>query len=280
MQDKSEKFIIGLKRGMTQLFLDNGEAVPVTMVEAGPCQVVQVKTKANDGYSAVQLSFGQKRKLTKSLLGHLKGLLPGRYLTEFKITSEELAAKLQRGLEIKTDSFSEGDLVKVVGTSKGKGFQGVVRRHGFHGSPATHGHKDQLRMPGSIGAGGVQHVFKGTKMGGRMGHDQVTVANLQIVKIDSENNLLYLKGAVPGIRGGMIKIIGSGELKLHQPNTTQIADQPAAAATTDTKVAEEKPVVDSATITADTKVESTPTPEVNQPSDKPEVVTNTESIEK
>ncbi len=220
MENKKEKFIIGIKRGMTQLFLDNGEAVPVTIVAAGPCQIAQIKTKTNDGYQAVQLSYGQKRKQTKSLLGHLKGLLQNRYLAEFKVSDEELLLKYKRGLEIRVDSFKEGDLVKVSGTSKGKGFQGVVKRHGFHGSPATHGHKDQLRMPGSIGAGGVQHVLKGTKMGGRMGHDQVTVANLEIVKIDQTENLFYIKGALPGIRGGMLKIYGTGDLVLHEPTAT------------------------------------------------------------
>ena len=217
MENKKEKFIIGIKRGMTQLFLDNGEAIPVTIVAAGPCQIVQVKTKANDGYQAVQLSYGQKRRLTKSLIGHLKGLLQNRYLAEFKVSDEGLLLKYKRGLEIRVDSFKEGDLVKVSGTSKGKGFQGVVKRHGFHGSPASHGHKDQLRMPGSIGAGGVQHVLKGTKMGGRMGHDQVTVANLEIIKVDQTDNLFYIKGALPGIRGGFLKISGQGDLILHEP---------------------------------------------------------------
>lgn len=217
MENKKDKFILGIKRGMTQLFLNNGEAVPVTIVEAGPCQIAQVKTKVNDGYQAVQLSYGKKQKLSKPLQGHLKGLLYNRYLAEFIVSDEELLNKCKRGLEIRVDSFKEGDLVKVVGISKGKGFQGVVKRHKFHGSPASHGHKDQLRMPGSIGAGGVQHVFKGTKMGGRMGHDQVTVTNLQIVKIDEANNLFYIKGALPGIRGGMLKISGQGDLILHEP---------------------------------------------------------------
>lgn len=242
MENKKEKFIIGIKSGMTQLFLDNGEAVPVTIVEAGPCQIAQVKTKTNDGYQAVQLSYGQKHKQTKSLIGHLKGLLQNRHLAEFKVSDEELLNKCKRGLEVRVDSFKAGDLVKVVGMSKGKGFQGVVKRHGFHGSPATHGHKDQLRMPGSIGAGGVQHVLKGTKMGGRMGHDQVTVANLEIIKIDTENNLFYIKGALPGIRGGILKISGQGDLVLHEPVVSE-------------EVKSEKKI---------TENEQTPAPVVNQ----------------
>jgi large subunit ribosomal protein L3 len=117
------------------------------------------------------------------------------------------------------DTFAAGDMVKVTGTSKGKGFQGVVHRYGFHGHPATHGHKDQERMPGSIGAGGVQHVFKGIRMGGHMGDEQVSVKNLEIVKVDVENNIIYIRGAVPGARNGLVEIIGEGELKVRTQNT-------------------------------------------------------------
>jgi len=219
MENIQKKFILGIKKGMTQLFMDDGRVIPVTVVAAGPCQVVQIKTKEKDGYSSIQLGFGTKAKQTKSLVGHLRDLFKARYLVEFPVDSLSIETKFKRGLVVKVDSFQAGDLIKVIGISKGKGFQGVVRRHGFHGSPASHGHKDQLRMPGSIGAGGVQHVFKGTKMGGRMGHDQVTIANLEIVQVDKENNLLYIKGALPGARGSLVRIIGEGEILWHEVKT-------------------------------------------------------------
>ncbi len=226
MENIQKKFILGTKKGMTQLFMDDGRVIPVTVVAAGPCQVVQIKTKEKDGYSAIQLGFGTKAKQTKSLVGHLRDLFKARYLVEFPVDSLSIETKFKRGLVVKVDSFQAGDLIKVIGISKGKGFQGVVRRHGFHGSPASHGHKDQLRMPGSIGAGGVQHVFKGTKMGGRMGHDQVTIANLEIVQVDKENNLLYIKGALPGARGSLVRIIGEGEILWHEVKTEDMIVEP------------------------------------------------------
>lgn len=210
---KNNNFILGIKHKMTQIFSTGGEALPVTEVMAGPCQVVQIKKTNSDGYWAVQLGFGYKSKLSKALLGHLQGLPTFRYLKEFAV-AEATGSQLSRGQTIKVDTFTVGEKVKVVGVSKGKGFQGVVKRHKFSGSPASHGHKDQLRMPGSIGATDPQRVFKGTRMAGRMGGEQVTVANLEIVKIDKEKNLLYLKGAVPGRRGALLKISGQGELKL------------------------------------------------------------------
>jgi len=200
---KIMKFILGKKVTMSQLFLNDGQMVPVTLVQAGPCQVVQVKIQEKDGYSAVQLGYGEKKKLTKPLLGHLKNLAKFRYLREFKIEAEE---KFTRGQEIRVGVFQPGDRVKVTGLSKGRGFQGTVKRHHFHGAPASHGHKDQLRMPGSIGATDPQRVFKGKRMAGRMGHGQVTVKNLEVVKVDPENNLLYLKGAVPGARNNLLLI--------------------------------------------------------------------------
>jgi large subunit ribosomal protein L3 len=219
LEKKHKNFIVGTKRGMTQLFLENGEAVPVTIVEAGPCQVVQVKNKQTDGYQALQIGYGVRRGLSKALLGHLKSLPAFRHLLEFRV--DDLTTMPNRGEEITVETFTEGERVKVIGVSKGKGFQGVVKRHGFSGSPASHGHEDQLRMSGSIGAGGEQHVRKGKKMGGRMGADQVSVANLQIIKIDLEQNFLYIKGALPGPKGGIIRIIGSGELKVHAPATNK-----------------------------------------------------------
>lgn len=205
------KFILGKKLHMTQRFLADGTWVPVTVVEAGPCAVTQVKNENNDGYQAVQIGFGFKRKLNKPLAGHFKGLDNYRHVREFRV---DQGGAFDRGKMIDVSSFQAGDYLDVSAISKGKGFQGVVRRHGFHGSPATHGHKDQLRMPGSIGAGGVQHVFKGTRMGGRMGGDRITIKNLEVIDIDLEKNLLYVKGAVPGSRNSLLMIQADGEMIL------------------------------------------------------------------
>lgn len=203
------KFILGRKLNMTQIFKDNGDVVPVTVVEAGPCQITQVKNLATDGYLGVQVGFGHKNRLFKSLLGHLKSLPKFKYLREFRLKEEQLVTV---GQTITVAAFAEGESVRLTGVSKGKGFQGVVKRHHFSGSLATHGHKDQLRMPGSIGSTGPQRVFKGVRMAGRMGNDTMTY-NLEIVKIDTANNLLYVKGAVPGARNGLILIQNQGELK-------------------------------------------------------------------
>ncbi|MBU1036633.1 50S ribosomal protein L3 [Patescibacteria group bacterium] len=209
------KFILGEKAEMTQLFQSDGKVVAVTVVKAGPCQVTQVKTESQDGYKAVQVGYGKKKKISKPLTGHLKSLPPFRYLREFR-SSDDL--NLTRGQEIKVNVFQAGDKVKITGLSKGKGFQGVVKRHGFSGSPASHGHKDQLRMPGSIGSTDAARVFKGKRMPGRMGSDRVTVANLEILEVDVQKNLLYLKGAVPGARGGLLVVQGPGELKIVEEN--------------------------------------------------------------
>ncbi len=195
---------------MSQIFSDDGKVIPVTIIQAGPCQISQVKTQEKDGYRAVQIGFYEKKKLTKSLTGHLKNLPKFRYLREFKIDDSQ---ELKKDQEVNVSVFQSGDKVKVTGITKGRGFQGVVKRHGFHGSPASHGHKDQLRMPGSIGATDPAHVFKGKRMPGRMGGGQATVTNLEIVQIDSEEDLLYIKGAVPGARNGLLLIQAPGELK-------------------------------------------------------------------
>lgn len=201
------KMILGKKIEMTALWNEAGEVQPVTVIQAGPCQVVQVKTQEKDGYTSIQLGFDPKRKINRPLAGHLKGLENYRFLREFRIP-EDLISQWKRGDKLDVSQFQVGDKVKVTGISKGKGFQGVVKRHGFHGQGPTHGHKDQARMPGSIGAGGVQHVRKGTRMAGHMGNQQVTVKNLEVVKIDPEKNLLYLKGAVPGGRNSYLIIAG------------------------------------------------------------------------
>src|SRR3989344_3529174 len=169
--DKKMKFILGKKLAMTQKFLPDGNVLAVTEVQAGPCTITQVKG-GRDGYQAVQIGYGQTKNLLKALQGHLQGLPSHRYLREFRL---ETTDKLERGQVIDVSTFVAGDYLKVTGISKGKGFQGVVKRHHFAGSPASHGHKDQLRMPGSIGATEPQHVFKGTRMGGRMGGDQVSL---------------------------------------------------------------------------------------------------------
>ncbi len=199
------KFIIGKKIGMTQVFRADGSVVPVTRVQAGPCVITQVK----DG--AVQVGFGTQKtfRLNKAMKGHLKGISSGnsgettvRFLKDFRGEVQHL----KKGDQFTVTIFTPGEKIQVTGTSKGRGFQGVVKRHGFAGGPATHGHKDNLRMPGSIGAGGVQRVFKNMRMGGHMGDEQVTVKNLEIVEIHPETNELLIKGAIPGARNGLVYI--------------------------------------------------------------------------
>lgn len=209
------KFILGKKIGMTQVFSKNGDVIPVTRVEAGPCQVIQIKDGKKDNAIALQIGFGTPRsyKVTKPMTGHLKDLEPAQFLHDFGVESVD---KFERGDVITVDTFVAGDKVEVIGTSKGKGFAGVVKRHHFRGAPASHGHKHDLRAPGSIGAGGVQRVFKGMRMAGRMGNDQVTVKNLEIVNILPEQNELQIKGAIPGGRGGLVMITAEGELKVQK----------------------------------------------------------------
>lgn len=207
------KYIIGKKIGMTQIFREDGTVVPVTRVQAGPCVVTQVKTAEKEGTNAVQIGFGVQKlfRLTKPEKGHLKDIIVHdnanqtvRHLHDFRNDND-----LKRGDVFTVSIFEPGEKVKVVGKSKGRGFQGVVKRHGFKGSPASHGHKDQLRMPGSIGATDAARVFKGTRMGGHMGDAQISVLNLEIVKIDEENNELFIKGAVPGARNGILYVMTS-----------------------------------------------------------------------
>jgi large subunit ribosomal protein L3 len=206
------KFILGKKIGMSQVFNKDGQVVPVTLIEAGPCQVVQVKNKEKDGYQAVQIGFEEikDKQVKKPQKGHFKkaGLEKNfRYLREFRESSLEV------GQQIDVSLFQEGEVVKVAGISKGKGFQGVVKRHGFAGFPASHGTKHGLRAPGSIGSAFPQRVFKGKKMAGRMGGERVTVRGLEIVQIDKENNLLAVKGAVPGKKGTLLEIVAIKEIE-------------------------------------------------------------------
>lgn len=217
------KFLLGKKMNMTQVFADDGSVVPVTRVQAGPCVVTQVKTAEKGQVDAVQIGFGaQKRfRLSKAQQGHLKDLDAVRHLKDFRCGTDH---GLSRGDEFGVDIFEKGEKVQVTGTSKGKGFQGVVKRHGFSGSLKTHGHKDQHRMPGSIGATGPARVFKGTRMGGHMGDDRVTVKNLEIVAIDLENNELLIKGAVPGARGGLL-MISTPEGKIEVKKAAPVAEE-------------------------------------------------------
>jgi large subunit ribosomal protein L3 len=197
------KFIIGKKIEMTQRFGDDGRVVPVTLIQAGPCVVTQVKDATRDGYRAVQIGFGHSKHITKSITGHLKDTGSFEVLREFRVPEGD---SLEYGATIQAGVFEPGDIVKVVATSKGRGFQGVVKRHGFKGSPATHGHKDQLRMPGSIGSKRQGPVAKGKRMPGRMGGERITVTNLKVVDIDAKTNQLAVRGAVPGARGSLVLI--------------------------------------------------------------------------
>lgn len=200
------KVVLGRKVGMTQILTDEGKAIPVTVVEAGPCVVTQLKTVETDGYSAVQIGFEEVREnlLNKPKRGHLEkaGVKPLRILREFRVDD---VAEYQVGQEIKVDIFAEGDKVDVVGTSKGRGFAGTIKRHGFHRGPMSHGSKYH-RGAGSLGAMEPARVFKGRKLPGHLGVERVTVQNLEVVKVDAERNLLAIKGAVPGPRGGLLVI--------------------------------------------------------------------------
>ncbi len=198
------KFILAKKVNMSRTFQADGTVVPVTVLQAGPCVVTQVKNESRDGYRAVQLGFVETKKpANKPRAGHLKQIGKNlRYLKEFRVKEGEYNV----GQVIDVSQFVPGDVVNVTGFSKGKGFQGVVKRHGFHGHPSSHGHKDQARMPGSIGAGGVQHVRKGMRMAGRMGNEKVTVSNLTVVAVNPQENELVVKGAVPGARHGLLLV--------------------------------------------------------------------------
>ena len=201
--------IIGKKIGMTQIFDDAGNAFAATVIEAGPCYVTQVKSAETDGYNAVQVGFEEKRaKLaTKAEIGHVTkvSLKPFRILKEFR--NFECEQALESGVEIKADIFRAGESVSITGVSKGRGFAGVVKRHNFAGGPKTHGQSDRWRAPGSIGQSSwPSRVMKGMKMGGRMGGKNVTVQNLKILKVDSENNIIIIKGAIPGPNKSIVLI--------------------------------------------------------------------------
>lgn len=197
------KFILGKKLGMSQIFDEKGNQVPVTLIEAGPCQVLQTKTKERDGYEAVQVGFEKiekKKKIKKPMAKK-----PFKYIKEFR--NEELEIKnYELGQKIDVSIFKEGDLVSISGISKGKGFAGGIKRWGFAGRPSTHGTKHEERTMGSVGSSTPAHVVKGRKMPGRAGGKRVTIKNLKVVKIDKEKNLIAVQGAVPGAKGSLLEI--------------------------------------------------------------------------
>ena len=201
------KALLGTKIGMTQIISESGVAIPVTLIQAGPVTVTQVKTVETDGYTAVQVAYGEGKNLSKAVAGHVKssGTTP-KHIREIRVT--ELPEGLSVGNTIDVSIFALGDIVDATGTSKGKGFAGTVKRHNFNTSKATHGGNGNVRKPGSIGSMYPQKVFKGKRMAGRMGHDQVTVKNLVVAYVDPINNLIGLRGAVPGPKKGLIVIGG------------------------------------------------------------------------
>lgn len=200
------KGVLGEKLGMTQVWDENNKVVPVTVVKAGPCVVTQVRTPDNDGYSAVQIAFGaiDPRKVTKPAAGHFAkaGVTPRRHLVEIRTDD---ASEYTLGQEVGVDTFEVGQVIDIIGTTRGKGFAGVMKRHGFHGLRASHGVQRKHRSPGSIGGCATPgRVFKGMRMAGRMGSDRQTTQNLKIAGIDAERGLLLIKGAVPGPKGGLV----------------------------------------------------------------------------
>jgi large subunit ribosomal protein L3 len=211
MTTTTSKGILGTKLGMTQIFDENSRVVPVTVIQAGPCTVTQLKSPERDGYAAVQLAYGdvKPRRVTRPVAGHFAkaGVEPRRHLVELRTAD---AGEYALGQELKADVFAEGERVDVVGVSKGKGTAGVMKRHGFKGLGASHGTERKHRSPGSVGACATPgRIFKGLRMAGHMGHERVTMLNLQVVKVDPERNLLLVRGAVPGPKRGLLMLRSS-----------------------------------------------------------------------
>ena len=202
--------LLGQKIGMTSVYNEKGDLIPVSVIKAGPCKIVSIRTKEKDGYHALQLGFGEKKekRVSKPVLGQFKKneLAPLKVLKEFKFSSEQ---EFKIGDEINVTLFTEGEKIKVRARTKGKGFQGVMRRHGFGGvGGATHGQSDRLRAPGSIGASSYpSRVFKGQKMAGRMGYENVTISNLKVFKVIPEQNLILVRGAVPGSINSIVELL-------------------------------------------------------------------------
>jgi large subunit ribosomal protein L3 len=200
--------LLGRKMGMTQVFAANGEAKGVTVIEAGPCVVVQVKTKATDGYDAIQIGFGARKRINEPMKGHMKRLGQFRYLREVRVDD---ASAYEVGQKLGAEMFEEGDIIDVTGKSKGKGFAGGVKRYHFHGGPKTHGQSDRHRAPGSLGSGTTPgRVRKGLHMAGHMGDDRVTVKNLKVFESNPARGLLLVEGAVPGGVNGLLRIRKTG----------------------------------------------------------------------
>ena len=199
---------LGKKIGMTQIFREDGRVVPVTVISAGPCVVTQIKTKETDGYEAVQLGYGEVKRRNKPLSGHLKDSRLSRYLREVEADD---TSEYEVGQTINVDIFQAGEKVDVIGKSKGRGFAGVMKRWGFAGGPRTHGQSDRARAPGSIGGGTTPgKVYKGMKMGGHMGNRRITVKGLEIIEVDTERNLLLIKGGIPGAPNSLVQIRRTG----------------------------------------------------------------------
>ena len=242
---------------MTQVW-SNDKVFAVTPIQAGPCVITQVKSKAKDGYESLQLAYGDRKEknIKKPQLGHFKasGVKPA-HVKEFRL---ETAANFKTGDVISAGVFAAGDVINVSGTAKGKGFQGVVKRHGFHGFRKTHGNKDQERMGGSIGPKGPAHVFKGTRMGGRMGGKRITTTNLEIISVDEENNIILVKGAVPGAINSLIMVSGKGELKVNMKKEI-IAEPVVEAEEINPEVSETEKIEEvKEEVKEETKVEETP----------------------
>ena len=212
---RAMKALLGTKIGMTQIISQDGRAVPVTLIQAGPVTVTQVKTIETDGYTAVQVAYGEGKNLSKAVAGHTKpASVTPKHIREFRV--DELPEGMKIGDAVDVSQFALGDMVDATGTSKGKGFAGTVKRHNFNTSKSTHGGNGNVRKPGSIGSMYPQKVFKGKKMAGRMGHDRVTVKNLEVAYVDASTNLIGLKGAVPGPKKGLIIL---GEVKVAPKKT-------------------------------------------------------------
>jgi len=206
--DTTMKFIIGTKEQMTQFFTEDGVVVPATIVSVPTATVTQVRTSEKDGYNAVQIAAGEQKEknVAKPQQGHFNGKGNFRFVKEFRL-KDGATSDLKVGDTLDASVFVAGDTVTVSGISKGKGFQGVVKRHNFSGAPTSHGHRHDTRRPGSIGAGGPQRVFKGTRMAGRMGSDRITVKNLEVVAVDAQSGQLLVKGALPGRRGTLVEVV-------------------------------------------------------------------------
>ena len=268
------KFISGKKLSMTQKWVDD-KVIGLTPILAGPCIITQVKTKESDGYEALQLAYGTRKtkNIKKPQLGHFKKTkVTPSYLKEFRIKD---AANFKEGDLVSVETFSVGDIINVTGISKGRGFQGVVKRHHFHGFKKTHGNKDQERMPGSIGPKGPAHVFKGMKMAGRMGNEQITTTNLEIVEIDSEKNIIFIKGSVPGAIKGFVYITSTGDLKVNLKKAETIEDKEEKV-NEETKETEETKVEDKKEEIKEEKVEN----EEEKVEEKKEEIKKEEKIEK